>query len=88
MALITNDIQARLAKLLSEEGLVRAEVISQSVENAKAANQSLIAYFLENKIVDNEILVHAISYVSGDNSRRDFNLHSNSLRSESNCAVI
>ncbi|NCU33735.1 type II/IV secretion system protein [Candidatus Saccharibacteria bacterium] len=65
MALITNDIQARLAKLLSEEGLVRAEVISQSVENAKAANQSLIAYFLENKIVDNEILVHAISYVSG-----------------------
>lgn len=65
MALITNDIQARLAKLLSEEGLVRAEVISQSVENAKAANQSLIAYFLENKIVDNEILVHAISYDSG-----------------------
>ena len=65
MALITNDIQARLAKLLSEEGLVRAEVISQSVENANAANQSLIAYFLENKIVDNEILVHAISYVSG-----------------------
>ena len=65
MALITNDIQARLAKLLSEEGLVRAEVISQSVENAKAANQSLIAYFLEKKIVDNEILVHAISYVSG-----------------------
>ena len=54
MALITNDIQARLAKLLSEEGLVRAEVISQSVENAKAANQSLIAYFLENKIVDND----------------------------------
>ncbi|MBS7346437.1 MAG: Flp pilus assembly complex ATPase component TadA [Candidatus Sacchiramonaceae bacterium] len=65
MALITNDIQVRLAKLLSEEGLVRAEVIAQSVENAKAANQSLIAYFLENKIVDNEILVHAISHVSG-----------------------
>lgn len=65
MALITNDIQVRLAKLLSEEGLVRAEVISQSVESAKAANQSLIAYFLENKIVDNEILIHAISHVSG-----------------------
>ncbi len=65
MALITNDIQARLAKLLSEEGLVRAEVIAQSVENAKASNQSLIAYFLENKIVDNEILIHAISHVSG-----------------------
>ncbi len=31
MALITNDIQEKLAKLLVEEGLVRAEVIDRAI---------------------------------------------------------
>lgn len=65
MALITNDIQARLVRLLPEEGLVRADLIESALEEAAKTNQSLISYFLENNIVDNEILIHAISHVSG-----------------------
>lgn len=65
MALITNDIQTKLANLLFEEGLVRREVVDKALAEANKNGQSLVAYCLENKIVDNEILVHAISHVSG-----------------------
>ncbi|MDO4872223.1 MAG: ATPase, T2SS/T4P/T4SS family [bacterium] len=65
MALITNDIQERLAKLLVEEGLVRNEVIEQAISDARAKEESFITYLIEQNILDNEILVHAISHVSG-----------------------
>lgn len=65
MALITNDIQTKLANLLVEEGLVRAEVIKTALSESSANNQSLISYIIEHNIINNEILVHAISHVSG-----------------------
>ena len=65
MALITNDIQNKLAKLLVEEGLVRTEVVDSAIKESGEAGQSLIAYMVENNILDSEILVHAISHVSG-----------------------
>lgn len=65
MALITNDIQTRLSRLLYEEGLVSREVVDQALSESGKNNESLIAYLLEHNIVDNEILVHAISHVSG-----------------------
>lgn len=65
MALITNDIQTKLSKLLSEEGLVSRDVVESALSESAKNNQSLIAYLLENNIVDNEILIHAISHVSG-----------------------
>ena len=65
MALITNDIQTRLSRLLYEEGLVSREVVDQALSESGKNNESLIAYLLEHNIVDNEILVHAISNVSG-----------------------
>ena len=65
MALITDDIQNKLARLLVEEGLVRAEIVEQAVKESASRNESLISYFVENKILHNEILVHAISHVSG-----------------------
>lgn len=65
MALITDDIQNKLARLLVEEGLVRAEIVEQAVKESASKNESLISYFVENKILHNEILVHAISHVSG-----------------------
>ena len=65
MALITDDIQNKLARLLVEEGLVRAEIVEQAVKESASRNESLISYFVENKILNNEILVHAISHVLG-----------------------
>lgn len=65
MALITNDIQTKLSKLLSEEGLVSRDVVESALSESAKNSQSLIAYLLENNIVDNEILIHAISHVSG-----------------------
>lgn len=65
MALITNDIQNKLAKLLVEEGLVRTEVVESAIKESSEAGQSLIAYMVEHNILDSEILVHAISHVSG-----------------------
>lgn len=65
MALITDDVQNKLARLLVEEGLVRAEIVEQAVKESASKNESLISYFVENKILHNEILVHAISHVSG-----------------------
>lgn len=65
MALITDDIQNKLARLLVEEGLVRAEIVERAVKESASKNESLISYFVENKILHNEILVHAISHVSG-----------------------
>jgi type IV pilus assembly protein PilB len=64
MALITDDVQNKLARLLVEEGLVRAEIVEQAVKESASKNESLIS-FVENKILHNEILVHAISHVSG-----------------------
>ena len=65
MALITNDIQEKLAKLLVEEGLVRAEVIDRAIGESAKKEESLVAYLLSNQVLDNEILVHAVSHVSG-----------------------
>ena len=65
MALLTNDIQNKLANLLIEEGLVQASKIEFAVKTSAEQGKSLIAYLLSNKILDNEVLVHATSHVSG-----------------------
>lgn len=65
MALLTNDIQDRLAKLLVEEGLVQASKIELAIKEADANSQSLMSYMIEHNLLDNEILVHATSHVSG-----------------------
>ena len=65
MTLLTNDIQDRLAKLLVEEGLVQESKIELAIKEAGLNNQSLMSYMTEHKLLDNEILVHATSHVSG-----------------------
>ena len=65
MALLTDDIQNKLANLLVEEGLVQASKIEFAVKASAEQGKSLIAYLLSNKILDNEVLVHATSHVSG-----------------------
>ena len=65
MALLTDDIQNKLANLLVEEGLVQASKIEFAIKASVEQGKSLIAYLLSNKILDNEVLVHATSHVSG-----------------------
>lgn len=65
MTLLTNDIQDRLAKILVEEGLIQESKIELAIKEAGSNNQSLMSYMIEHKILDNEILVHATSHVSG-----------------------
>ena len=65
MTLPTNNIQDRLAKLLIEEGLVQESKIELAMKEAGSKNQSLMSYMIEHKILDNEILVHSTSHVSG-----------------------
>ena len=65
MTLPTNNIQDRLAKLLIEEGLAQESKIELAMKEAGSKNQSLMSYMIEHKILDNEILVHATSHVSG-----------------------
>ena len=65
MTLLTNDIQDRLAKILVEEGLIQESKIELAIKEAGLNNQSLMSYMIEHKILDNEILVHATSHVSG-----------------------
>lgn len=65
MTLPTNNIQDRLAKLLIEEGLIQESKIELAMKEAGSNNQSLMSYMIEHKILDNEILVHATSHVSG-----------------------
>ena len=65
MTLLTNDIQDRLARLLVEEGLVQESKIELAIKEAGLNNQSLMSYMIEHKLLDNEIIVHATSHVSG-----------------------
>ena len=65
MTLLTNDIQDRLAKILVEEGLIQESKIELAIKEAGLNNQSLMSYMIEHKLLDNEILVHATSHVSG-----------------------
>lgn len=65
MALLTDDIQEKLTHLLIDEGLVSAEVLERSKGEASKANQPLFSYLTEQEVIDDELLTHAIAYVSG-----------------------
>ncbi|OYX44166.1 type II secretion system protein E [Candidatus Saccharibacteria bacterium 32-49-12] len=65
MALLTDDNQEKLTKLLIDEGLVTAEVIDEAVATAKQAKKPLFSHLTEQAIVDEEMLTHAIAHVSG-----------------------
>lgn len=65
MALMTDDIQEKLIKLLTEEGLVSKDVIKQATKEAKQNNTPLLAMLTSNGTIDEELLTHAIAQVSG-----------------------
>jgi type IV pilus assembly protein PilB len=65
MALLTDDIQDKLIKLLIEEGLVSSEVLENAKAESAAVNKPLFSLLSEQSIIDDELLTHAIAQVSG-----------------------
>lgn len=65
MALLTSDIQEKLTTLLVEEGLVVKADLQQAEADAQANNTPLLALLAERGLVDEELVTHAIAYVSG-----------------------
>jgi type IV pilus assembly protein PilB len=65
MALLTDEMQGKLMKLLIDEGLV-AEKVLEDAEAASAKDKKpIFTYLSEHDIVDDELLTHAIAQVSG-----------------------
>lgn len=65
MALLTDDIQAKLIDLLLEEGLIERSVLEAVQAEATKTNKPLLAVLSEKNILDQELLTHAIAQVSG-----------------------
>jgi len=65
MALLTSDIQEKLIALLTDEGLVSAQVLKDAEDLAAKTNKPLFAVLTEQGSIDDELLTHAIAQVSG-----------------------
>ena len=65
LALLTDDIQDKLIKLLVDEGLIEKPVIDAAVKRAADVNKPLFSLLADEGILDNELLVHAVAQVSG-----------------------
>ena len=65
MALLTDDIQEKLIKLLIEEGLVEKSVLDGALEQAASDKRPLFTLLSDEGIVDTELLTHAVAQVSG-----------------------
>lgn len=65
MALLTDDIQEKLIKLLVDEGLVAADVITATKNQSTKEGKPLFSLLADQDIIDDELLTHAIAQVSG-----------------------
>ena len=65
MALLTDDIQDKLIKLLINEGLIEKSVIDDALKRATEKNKPLFSLLSDEGLLDNELLVHGVAQVSG-----------------------
>ncbi len=65
MALLTDDIQEKLIKLLVDEGLVASAAIEAAKEDSAKEGKPLFSLLSDQDIIDDELLTHAIAQVSG-----------------------
>ena len=65
MPLMTDDIQERLLKLLSDEGLLSVEDVKSAAETAASTKQPILSVLAADESVNDELLTHAIAQVSG-----------------------
>jgi type II secretion system protein E len=65
MALLTDEIQGKLIKLLIDEGLVEKRILDDAETRAKKEDKPLFSLLTEEGVIDNELLTHAVAQVSG-----------------------
>ncbi len=65
MALLTDEIQEKLIKLLIDEGLVEKRVLDDAEARAKKEDKPLFSLLTEEGVIDNELLTHAVAQISG-----------------------
>lgn len=65
MAILTDEMQEKLLKLLVDEGLVSSEVIAATKERAAKETRPIITLMNEQGDIDDELLTHAIAQISG-----------------------
>ena len=65
MALLTDEIQEKLIKLLIDEGLVEKRVLDDAEARAKKEDKSFFSLLTEEGVIDNELLTHAVAQISG-----------------------
>ena len=65
MALMTPEIQDKLLVLFKEEGLVAGDVLEAVAVESTQTSKPLLTLLTEKKIIDDELLTHAIAHVSG-----------------------
>ena len=65
MALMTDEIQAKLLALLQEEGLVSKAAIDQANADGVKSGKTLLQTLASTGVIDDELLTHGIAQVSG-----------------------
>lgn len=65
MALMTSEIQEKLIALLVDEGLVERSAIDEAEIVSAQSGKPLLSVLASEGTVDDELLTHAIAYVSG-----------------------
>lgn len=65
MALLTDDVQDKLVKLLVDEGLIEKTALDTAARQAATDKKPLFSYLTEHDLVDDELLTHAIAQISG-----------------------
>jgi hypothetical protein len=58
-------MQKKLAKLLVDVGLVSSAALDMARDTSAKTKKPLMAVLTEGKVVDDEMLVHAIAQISG-----------------------
>lgn len=65
MALLTEEIQAKLAALLVEEGLVSQKVLDAVRQDSETLKRPFFELLTEKHVIDEEMLTHALAQLSG-----------------------
>lgn len=65
MALLTDEMQDKLKKLLIDEGFVTAEKMHVAEDESQQHNRPLFTLLSEQGVIDDELLTHSIAQVSG-----------------------
>lgn len=65
MAVLTSDVQEKVLALLVDEGLIAADVLAEQQRIAAETKAPIFAQLINETVLDNEVLTHAIAQVSG-----------------------